>query len=506
MSIVNIDETTREEINGAEFKVTKSNNELVNEVKILSGITYIGEFEISRETKAIETYYIEQINPADGYNTMLDESFKIQITKVFDNEKGVYKIDLAYDKSMANVTAELNENNEVLITVVSAKEKKEQDLALEYFITNVDEETKSRAPISNVDKKGNVTFSETKDIVNVKNKQSVTLEARLYNTKLEDSTGSSIKIDIPNGFVFDETNEINVNYNWKMYKENENGLLVETLNSSEAKYIISDYLDKVTIPGFNYRNSETPNYELVKAVFLINEKNLPSDRTITNTAEVIASSNDSKSDNNKNSEYLYVNYFDLNIEKFIQTIEVTTDGVTNKKEVGIDKKNELVKIDVASSKIESTHLNIVYGFKVSNIGEISGRALKVVDYIPEGFTFNQEKNPDWYLDGNTIKTTILNNEILAPGESKIIYVTLDWDLTKDSMGKKVNSAEISVYYNEYDAEDITDNNNDSREILVTVKTGAVTYAIVILVILGIVFIVVLNKNKTIKERSGKHGK
>lgn len=506
MSILNIDETTGEKISGAEFKVTKSSDDFIKEVKVVSGIANVGEFEVSKETNNTETYYIEQINPADGYNTMLDKSFEVQVTKVYDDENGLYKIELAYDRSIANVTAKLNEDNEIVISVTSAKENKEYDLAIEYFITNVDEEDKSRAPTSNVDENGNVTFTENKDIVNVANNQFVTLEARLYNTKLEDSTGSSIKIDIPNGFVFDETNEINVNYNWKMYEENENGLLVQTSDSSEAKYIISDYLDGKEIAGFNYENLETPNYELVKVVFVIDEGNLASDRKITNTAEIIGDSNDINTNNNKNSEHLYVNYFDLNVEKFIQTVEVTTNGVTNKKEIGIDKKNELVKIDIASSKIESTSLSIVYGLKVSNIGEISGRALEVVDYMPDGFSFNEEKNPDWYLDGNTLKTTILNNEILEPGESKIIYVTLDWNVTKDSMGKKVNNAEISVYYNEYNSEDITNDNTDSEEILVTVKTGAVTYATVVLVILGIVFILVLVKNKVTKEGSGKHGK
>lgn len=506
MSIVNVDEATGNKIDGAEFKVTKANNEFVKEVKIVSGIADVGEFEVSKETNTTETYYIEQLAPADGYNNMMDKSFELQVTKVYDSEKGVYNIELAYDTSIANVSAELDESGNIIIKVVSNKENIEQDLAIKYFITSVDSESKFRAPTAVVDENGNVTFTESKEVVNVANNQEVTLEAYLYNLKLEDTIGELIKIDIPNGFKYDETNETNLTYNWKMYKKNESGLLVKTEDASEAQYIISDYLDGKTIPGFNYKNSETPNHESVKAVFTIDEKNLAADRKITNTAEVIASSDDINKDNNKSSEYLYVNYFDLSIEKFIESIDITTDGVTEKRSLGIDKKDELVKIDVASKKVDLTQLNVLYGLKVSNIGEIPGRALEVTDYLPEGFTFNAEKNPDWYLDGNIVKTTILNNEILNPGESKIIYVTLDCNLSKDSMGKKVNNAEISLYYNKYDAQDVTDDNTDSKEILVTIKTGAVTYTLITLAILSVVLIVVFTKKQVLKERGGRHGK
>lgn len=506
MSIVNIDEKTGNKLSGAEFKVTNAGNDFIKDVSVVSGIAEIGEFEVSKETITTETYYIEQLTPADGYDTVMDKKLELQVTKVYDSQNGIYNIEISYDTSVVNVTAELNEDGEIIITVGSAKEYKEQDLAVEYFVTSVDSKEQSRAPTVVVDENGNVTFSKKDEVLKVSNNQVITLEACVYNLKLEDAFGSNIKIDIPDGFRFDEKNEVNLEYNWKMYKENENGLLTETLDVSEAKYIVSDYLDGKIIPGFNYQNSEIPNCESVKAVFKIDEGGLPSDRKITNTAEVIVSSKDINLDNNVSSEHLYVNYFDLSIEKFIESVDITTDGVTQKKSIGLDKKDDLVKIDVASKKVDSTQLSVLYGLKISNIGEISGRALEITDYVPEGFTFNAEKNPDWYLDGNSAKTTILNNVILEPGESVTIYVALDYNLNKDSFGKRVNNAEISQYYNKYDSEDKNNNNLDSKEILVTVKTGAVTYIVLTIVVLSVMIVIVFMGKKAVNERSRRHGK
>ena len=64
---------------------------------------------------------------------------------------------------------------------------------------------------------------------------------------------------------------------------------------------------------------------------------------------------------------------------------------------------------------------------VSNVGDVSGYAKKIIDYMPEGMTFNSslEANKGWYTgtDGNLYTTEFANTEI-KPRESKEITLVL----------------------------------------------------------------------------------
>ena len=155
-------------------------------------------------------------------------------------------------------------------------------------------------------------------------------------------------------------------------------------------------------------------------------------------------------------------------------------------------------------KLNSLTVKFKYSIRVTNEGDIAGYAKEIKDYIPEGLKFVAEDNPDWKDEGNNvISTRKLENTLLQPGESADVEVTLTWINSKDNMGLKVNTAEISEDYNDKHVpdRDSTPNNKvpgeddiDDAPVLLSVSTGAaklyITLGVAILVTLagGIVLI------------------
>ena len=106
-----------------------------------------------------------------------------------------------------------------------------------------------------------------------------------------------------------------------------------------------------------------------------------------------------------------------------------------------------------------------------------------------------EDNPGWKDEGNNvISTTLLENTLLKPGEYADVEVLLTWINDENNMGLKVNTAEISKDYNEYNLPDIDstpDNKKqgeddiDDAPVMLSVSTGQIriyfTVGLIILV-------------------------
>ena len=90
-------------------------------------------------------------------------------------------------------------------------------------------------------------------------------------------------------------------------------------------------------------------------------------------------------------------------------------------------------------------------------------------------------NPGWTDEGNNvISTRLLENKLLKPGEYADVEVLLTWVNNQNNMGLKVNTAEISEDYNEYDVpdKDSTPDNKkpgeddiDDAPVMLSIKTG-----------------------------------
>ena len=160
--------------------------------------------------------------------------------------------------------------------------------------------------------------------------------------------------------------------------------------------------------------------------------------------------------------------FDLKIEKQIKYIEVNVDGSVSK----ISKKNadELVKVDLPKSKVEKTTLTATYTIKVTNVGELAGYATGISDNIPERMELVEGQDAWEAMNGVAVSNKYATTK-LEPGESLEEDITLRIKLTNNDIGTKINSAEITTYYNDEGVKDKTPDNKAEEPLLITVKTG-----------------------------------
>ena len=402
------------------------------------------------------------------------------------------------------------------------------DLALRKFITGVnDEEITSRIPIFHLNEDGTFTYEHPKDPVEVVNGDIVTYTIRVFNEGSQAGYAAEIEDDIPVGLEFLPENEINVQYKWKMYKEDG----TETEDVNEAKYIKTTYLSKEDgeldgrdnlLEGFDTETMTMPDYRDVKVAFKVIEPDADSDRVYINIAEISDDSDengnpvddvDSEPNNNEPSEddidveEVKVKFFDLALKKWITTATTIINGQTtviHTGHTGDENPEPPVKIEIKESEIDSIVVKFTYTIKVTNEGEIPGYATEIREYIPQGLRFVKADNPDWEEDENgRVVTTKLADILLRPGESTMIDIVLTWINGSNNFGQKVNVAEISKDHNDSDTPDIdstpdnqvpTEDDIDNAPVVLSVKTGVaptyivLTTAILVIISAGIILI------------------
>ena len=389
-------------------------------------------------------------------------------------------------------------------------EEKHFDLALRKFITKIDgKNIITRIPeVSYNETEQKIIYNHTKEPVLVVTDNIVIYTIRIYNEGDINGYANVISDDIPEGLEFLPDNETNINYRWVMYDKNGN----ITENVDDAVSIKTDYLSKEQEknPGdnlllaFNEDEpiSETnPSYKEIQVAFRVIESN-ESDRIIINSAQI---SDDSDEDGNEvedidstpdewnegeddqDKEYIKLVYFDLSLRKWVtQAIVIDKDGnqtVTKTGHQPYDDPEQIVKVDLYRKSIYDLTVKFRYKIRVTNEGEIAGYAKEITDYVPEGLRFLPEDNPGWTDEGNNvISTRLLENTLLQPGEYAEVEVVLTWINGEDNMGEKINTAEISEDYNDYEApdKDSTPDNQkegeddiDDAEVLLSVSTGQV---------------------------------
>lgn len=208
--------------------------------------------------------------------------------------------------------------------------------------------------------------------------------------------------------------------------------------------------------------------------------------------------------------------FDLKLEKQITKVMVqNANGNTTTDDY---EGTTFAKTEIGSKYLSGSTVYIEYKFIVTNAGELAGYAKKLVDYIPEGMTFNSslDANKDWYTgtDGNLYSTALADIE-LTPGETKEIKLVLTKQVTEENTGIVNNLAEICEDYNIYGISDINskpgnkaqgENDLGSADVAILIKTGEqLIYISVIIttVLLGsIVVFIAYNKIVLRKKKGG----
>ena len=362
------------------------------------------------------------------------------------------------------------------------------DLALRKFITaiNADEVT-SRIPQVSLDEAGKIVYTHPKDPVLVSNSDLVTYTIRVYNEGTLDGFAEIVKDNVPDGLQFVPENEVNKLYGWAV--------------SEDGKTITTDYLSEAksannVIKGFLRDTMETPEYKDVKVVFKVTEEQLPADRILINTAEIAKDSNqygtadtdsvpnnDTDGEDDIDIEKVKVQYFDLALLKWVNKVIITENGTTTERETGhtgLENPEPIVKVELDKKKLSKTTVKFEYTIKITNEGQIAGYAKEISDYIPVGLEFIAADNPKWTQVDGKVTTNQLADTLLQPGESATVTILLTWVNDANNLELKVNTAEISEDYNEYDSKDIdsTPNNKvdgeddiDTAPVILQLKTG-----------------------------------
>ena len=425
------------------------------------------------------------------------------------------------------------------------------DLALRKFITKIgDTNITNRVPSitsSELAKlaNGNATYdsgttlqkTHPKDKLKVEIGDTVVYTIRVYNEGEVDGYATKVMDDIPDGLEYLPENEINKTNGWKMYVESDKAaegsitydkkIYVPTTDAKNADLIVTEALKDQLIKAYDTKTMETLDYKDVKVAFKVVEPNT-SDRIIINYAQITEHKDtegnttvidrDStpnewiEGEDDQDIEKIRLRYFDLALRKWVTEAIVTENGETQVTPTGHhaeDDPEAIVKVDLKKSKINNVTVKFRYSIRVTNEGEIAGYAKEVTDYIPAGLKFVSDDNQGWTTteNPNIVKTDLIADTLLQPGESAEVTIVLTWINDANNMGVKINTAEISKDYNEYGAKDIdsTPNNKvpgeddiDDAPVMLSVKTGS---AVIGYVTLAVAFLAIVGMGSyTIKRR------
>ena len=155
--------------------------------------------------------------------------------------------------------------------------------------------------------------------------------------------------------------------------------------------------------------------------------------------------------------------------------------------------------------------------KVTNKGDVAGYAKKIIDYLPEGMTFNSslEANSSWYTgaDGNIYSTALADTE-LAPGQTATVKLVLTKQMTEENVGIVNNLAEIYDDYNIYGISDTNstpanraqgENDLGAADAVISVKTGEVFIHISVIItsmLLGSILVFIVYTKVVLSKRKG----
>lgn len=497
MKIPDVYELTVESTNVYNEKINNIKYELQNEEQssLSSGVTengdlYLGTLTVREEGK--KKYIIKQIDVPNEYKKIIDNDISFTLDQTWDKASKKFIVNIEYDTNLSGLKIDV-ENKKIKVKIQYKDAK--YDVSIKQFVSEVDGIKKVNNEIkTSLDKNGKIIYTKNEDMEKVENNQELIFTIRIYNESENAATIKDIFNEIPQGLEY-INNELNNQNGWKLYKINSSGDLEETTNINEAEYIKTSILNNTELKGFNKQTMLSPEYKELKIALKVKENKLNNGRIATNKVKLQDDSCDANKGNNTDECSVYVKKFDLNIEKNI--INVTVENNEGQKIINKKSNEEILKIDIPKKEIENTKLKIKYEIKVTNIGEINGYATEITDYLPEGFEAISTQTTQWVVNGNEVKTNSLNKNLLQPGESKSIFIECTYKVNKENIGSKINSVKITEYENDSDSKDITEDNEDKEEIIITIKTGftAICFTTIIVALLISIAVIIILKRK-----------
>ena len=259
-------------------------------------------------------------------------------------------------------------------------------------------------------------------------------------------------------------------------------------NISNGKYIVVFKYDNVKYRNTEYRANgvaENVNSDIITSKISTDNEDIK--YGITDTLELKESSLE-----NIDAGLIENEVFDLALNKYITKVTVQNSSGTVTKQYS---KEQLAKIEIDAKNLAASTVLVEYTIEIKNEGEIAGYANEIVDYIPKDLSFSSQINKDWYIatDGN-LHTTALAKELINPGETKTITLTLVKTMTENNTGLTTNKAEIVKSSNELSIPDRdskagnnVQNEDDmsTAELIISIRTGIEFTIGIIIAILAI---------------------
>ena len=296
-----------------------------------------------------------------------------------------------------------------------------------------------------------------------------------------------------------------------------NGDILEVTTNENGVYVLDHIGNGKYIVIFDY-NNETYTLTKYKAEGVsedVNSDAIMKELTINGQNENVASTDiieiNDENISNINVGYVKVQKFDLKLDKFVSKIVIQDSSGSTVIEYDDET---LARAELDAKRVNGATVLIEYKIRVSNVGEASGYARRIVDYIPNDLKFSSELNKDWYQTQEGLYNASLANDVINPGESREVTLTLTKSMTENNVGLINNTAEIDEAYNELGLTDInstpgnrTNGENDmgSADVLLGIRTGGAVYigitigTILALGIIATVIVVIRKKRKITNE-------
>lgn len=440
----------------------------------ISNGKYLVIFEYDTEKYEFTTKY------AEGVDTSLNSKVDLNKVKISNGEKYVAAIEIEDLK-----TNMFNMN-------IGLKERKEDNPSenIPGEIVKPSEPTNPTDPNAPTNPEDPTDPSKPEDINNKKTVSGYAwLDSNRDGKRDKDETNlSGIKVII-----------YNVNKN--DYLRDENNNILETITDNDGKYILTNIEKGEYKLLFKYDVEKyEPTLYMVEGAdsaviskVIANTVNINGQEEKVAVTDIINVQGDISNINIGLREKLT---FDLELEKYISRVVVQNSKGT--KTYNYDGTT-LAKVEIHRKQLNNTLAVIEYTIKVKNNGDISGYATNIVDYLPNGLTFNSELNKDWYILENNLHTKSLEKTELKPGEEKEIKLILTKTMTAENVGLINNRAEIFEDYNKYGEADIDSKPNNQNlneddmsvaDIIIGIATGVNTSAYIVLFITNIILILV----------------
>ena len=290
---------------------------------------------------------------------------------------------------------------------------------------------------------------------------------------------------------------------------NDSNIVDETTTNNNGEYVFSNLDSGKYVVVFDYDNTkyEVTTYQANGKIDSKSSSVFSKNITLNNEQKYYAVSDiieiSDKNIININMGIKENSDFDMAITTYVKKITTENEKGTDIQEFTEDDR--IAKIEIASKYINSSNITVEYGVKITNNAKTAGYINQIVNYIPEGFEFNETLNPNWQMgEDGALYSTSLSKKLIEAGETEELTLILTKAVNGETTGVYKNTAQILESTNDLQLSDANEENNSSEvEVMLSIKTGAVYYIIVILVALAIAFIAMLIVSKLIKDDKKK---